>query len=249
MAKEKLRLDVLMKMKGLVSSRAKGQALIMAGRVLVDGNVVTKSGHPVLPDQQIEIKQDLCPFVGRGGLKLQKALEFFDLDVISRACIDVGASTGGFTDCLLQHGARLVYAIDVGYGQLDWRLRNRPDIINIEKTNIRHVTKDIFKEVPDLATVDTSFISLRIVIPKVKDLLRDKADIIALIKPQFEAGRKRVGKGGIIRDPSVHEDILRELEQFFTEIVGLACQGIIPSPIEGAKGNKEFLIHLKKDLK
>ena len=246
MAKEKLRLDVLLKERGLVSSRARGQALIMAGSVLVDGSVVTKSGFFVSPGQRIEIKADLCPYVSRGGLKLQKALEYFDVSVKSRICMDVGASTGGFTDCLLKYGARLVYSIDVGYGQLDWRLRNRDDIINLEKTNIRNVTRDIFKEIPCFASIDVSFISLKIVVPKVKELIKDGGDIIALIKPQFEAGRKQVGKGGIIRDPRIHDEVLADLERFFSRDIGVRSVGIIPSPVKGAKGNKEFLIHLKK---
>ncbi len=246
MAKEKLRLDSLLKEKGLVQSRSKGQAIIMAGSVAVDGNIITKPGHFVSPSQRIEIKEDPCPFVSRGGLKLQKALERFQVSVSQRVCLDVGASTGGFTHCLLQHGAKLVYAIDVGYGQLDWNLRNRVDIVNLERTNIRHVSQDIFHEIPDLATIDTSFISLKIVVPKVQELIQEKGDIIALIKPQFEAGREKVGKGGVIRDPTVHKEVLADLELFFTRELGLEYCGVVSSPITGAKGNREFLVHLKK---
>ena len=247
MAKEKLRLDVMLKEKGLVSSRARGQALIMAGSVQVDGVTVTKSGFPVSRTQQIAIIENSCPFVGRGGLKLQRALEAFGVSAASRVCLDVGASTGGFTDCLLQNGAKLVYALDVGYGQLDWTLRQRPDVINIERTNIRHVSQDLFAEIPDLATVDTSFISLKIVIPKVKQLIRQDGEIIALIKPQFEAGREKVGKGGIVRDPEIHREVIRDLEHFFNSRCGMKSMGVIDSPISGAKGNREFLIHLKNE--
>ncbi len=248
MAKEKVRLDVLLKEKGLVPSRARARALIMAGSVLVDGNAVTKSGFAVCPSQQLEVKADACPFVSRGGLKLQKALDHFGISLKSRVCMDVGASTGGFTQCLLKYGARLVYAVDVGYGQLDWHLRNRPDIVNLERTNIRYVTRDIFGEVPGFASVDTSFISLKLVIPKVAELITGRGEIIALIKPQFEAGRKRVGKGGIVRDPSVHDDVLADLRQFFSRQLGLEIRGMVPSPVLGARGNREFLVYLKKNL-
>ena len=248
MAKEKVRLDVLIKEKGLAPSRARAQAMIMAGSVLVDGDAVTKSGFHVSRGQQLEIKSDPCPFVSRGGLKLQKALDYFGISLKSRVCMDVGASTGGFTQCLLKYGASLVYAIDVGYGQLDWQLRNRPDIVNLEKTNIRYVTRDIFGEIPDFASVDTSFISLKIVIPKVSELITYRGEIIALVKPQFEAGRKRVGKGGIVRDPSVHDEVLADLKEFFSEELGLGFKGMVPSPVLGARGNKEFLVYLKKDL-
>ena len=248
MAKEKLRLDIRLKEMGLVPSRAKGQALIMAGAVLVDGNIVTKAGYSVAPDQEVSIKENPCPFVGRGGLKLQEALNRFEVSVASRICLDVGASTGGFTDCLLKNGAKLVYAVDVGYGQLDWKLRNRPDVVNLEKTNIKNLSRNVFQHIPDLATIDTSFISLKKVIPKVIKLLDHRADLIALIKPQFEAGRKKVGKGGVIRDTAVHEEVLSDLKDFFTEEAGLLCEGIIQSPIFGAKGNREFLVHLKKQF-
>lgn len=247
MAKEKVRLDILLKEKGLVPSRTRAQAMIMAGSVLVDGNAVTKSGFLVSRSQQLEIKANPCPFVSKGGLKLQKALDYFAISLKSRICMDVGASTGGFTQCLLKYGSSLVYAIDVGYGQLDWQLRNRPDIVNLEKTNIRYVTRDIFGEIPDFASVDTSFISLKIVIPKVSELIKDRGEIIALIKPQFEAGPRRVGKGGIVKDPSIHTEVLTDLKRFFSEKLGLVFKGIVPSPILGARGNREFLVYLKKN--
>ncbi len=235
----------MLKEKGLAPSRTKAQALIMAGCVRVDGGKVTKAGFAVSRSQKIELMKNPCPFVSRGGLKLQRALEEFHVKAAGRICLDVGASTGGFTDCLLQHGARLVYAVDVGYGQLDWTLRNRSDVINMEKTNIRYVSRDHFEKIPDLATVDVSFISLKIIVPKLKQLILPKGEIIALIKPQFEAGPEKVGKGGIIRDPAIHKEIISELKEDFTSSCGLKCLGVTESPVTGAKGNREFLIHLK----
>jgi len=237
-----------MKQRGLAPSRSKAQALIMAGVVLVDGRTVTKAGHPVSHEDEITLRPDPCPYVSRGGLKLEAALDRFTVDVSGRICLDVGASTGGFTDCLLKRGARLVYAVDVGYGQLDWGLRNREDVVVLEKTNIRTMDAGILDPVPDLAVVDTSFISLRLVIPRVMELIRPRGDIIALIKPQFEAGPGKVGKGGIIRDAKVHDQVLKDLCSFFANRPGLAASGIIPSPILGAKGNREFLVHLEKDV-
>ncbi len=248
MAKKKLRLDVLVKEKGLAQSRSRAQALIMAGSVLVDGKPVTKAGYQVTREQKILVKADRCPFVSRGGLKLNKALNHFRICVKSRICLDAGASTGGFTHCLLKHGARLVYAIDVGYGQLDWSLRTRPEVINMEKTNIRHVSSGSLDPVPDLAVIDTSFISLRIVVPAVLQLIKPRAEIIALVKPQFEAGREKVGKGGIIKDPEVHAEVLTDLELFFARHPGLQVQGIIASPVLGAKGNREFLMYMQRDI-
>jgi len=238
---------MMLKQRGLAPSRTRAQALIMAGMVLVDGRPVAKAGHPVSPEAEITLKSDPCPYVSRGGLKLEAALDRFAVDARGRICMDVGASTGGFTDCLLKRGARLVYAIDVGYGQLDWGLRNRQEVIALEKTNIRTMNSSSLDPVPDLAVVDTSFISLRLVIPRVIELIQPRGDIIALIKPQFEAGPKNVGKGGIIRDPKVHDQVLKDLANFFTVELGLSASGIIPSPILGAKGNREFLIHLEKD--
>ena len=246
MAKKKQRLDILLKEKGIVPTRSRAQALIMAKAVLVNGKPVTKAGHLVNPDDEIILKDRGCPYVSRAGLKLEKALRHFDIEVKDRVCIDVGASTGGFTHCLLKHGAKLVYAVDVGYGQLDWRLRNRKDVINLERTNIRYLDPRLIAEEPDIATIDTSFISLKIVVPSVLGLLKGEGEIIALIKPQFEAGRKKVGKGGIVRDSKVHEEVIGELASFFEKELSLEVKGVIPSPILGAKGNREFLIHLVK---
>ena len=244
MAKKKQRLDTYLKEQGLVPSRTKAQAIIMAGDVLVNNRPITKAGHLVSPSDEIILKGKQCPYVSRGGLKLEAALEHFGIDVQKKVCIDVGASTGGFTDCLLQKGAKLVYAIDVGYGQLDWSLRNRDDVINLEKTNIRHVTRDMFQPPPEIATVDVSFISLKKVIPAVVPVMTsDGYQIIALIKPQFEAGPSKVGKGGIVRSDEVRKEVIEDLKEFFASI-GLDIHGVIPSPITGAKGNKEYLIHL-----
>ncbi len=250
MAKKKQRLDIVLKQRGLVESRAKAQAMIMAGVVCVNGKAVSKAGHLVCQDDEIILKGKVCPFVSRGGIKLDAALKHFEIDVDSRVCMDVGASTGGFTDCLLQNGARLVYAVDVGYGQLDWSLRNRKDVINLEKTNIRHVERDLFDPAPEIATVDVSFISLKTVIPAVLPLMsRDYFQIVALIKPQFEAGPKRVGKGGIVRSEEVRREVVEDLTDFFSKELGLHVHGLIESPISGAKGNREYLVYLTKGVK
>ncbi len=247
MAKKRLRLDIAMKELGLVETRSKAKALIMAGSVTVNHQIVSKAGHLVSEDDDIILKAKACPFVSRGGLKLQAALKRFNVNVESRICLDVGASTGGFTDCLLQNGATLVYAVDVGYGQLDWSLRNRKDVINLEKTNIRHVDKRLFEPPPDIAVVDVSFISLKLVLPAVLPLMRnDLFDIITLIKPQFEAGPSAVGKGGIVRNEEVRTKVVDELTDFFSNSMGLKVNGVMDSPIKGAKGNKEYLVHLSK---
>ncbi len=250
MAKKKQRLDIALKQKGLAESRAKAQAMIMAGAVSVNGKAVSKAGHLVCQDDEIILKGKVCPFVSRGGLKLEAALKHFEIDVDSRVCMDVGASTGGFTDCLLQNGARLVYAVDVGYGQLDWSLRNRNDVKNLEKTNIRHVERDIFDPAPEIATVDVSFISLKTVIPAVLPLMSGSYfQIVALIKPQFEAGPKRVGKGGIVRSEKVRREVVEDLTKFFSKELGLHVHGVIDSPISGAKGNREYLVYLTKGVR
>ncbi|NIA08520.1 MAG: TlyA family rRNA (cytidine-2'-O)-methyltransferase [Nitrospiraceae bacterium] len=244
MAKKILRLDLLLLKKGLVTSRSQAQALIGAGKVLVEGQVSDKAGHGFSVDAQVELKGPPHPYVGRGGLKLAHALEYFALDVQGLVCMDVGASTGGFTDCLLQKGAAKVYAVDVGYGQLDWRLRNDKRVIPIERTNIRYLPPGLLDSLLDLITIDTSFISLRLVVPSVIPYLSRKGRIIALVKPQFEVGRGKVGKGGIVRLPELHHQVLNTLKDFFCNKLGLTVSGITPSPILGAKGNKEFLMLL-----
>jgi len=236
----KKRLDVLLVEKGLVGSRERGKRLIMAGEVSVNGQVVDKPGTRVAVDAEIELKE-APPYVGRGGLKLEAALDAFDVVVEGMTAADIGASTGGFTDCLLQHGAKRVYAIDVGYGQLAWKLRKDSRVVVMERVNARYL-ESLPKPI-DLATVDVSFISLRLVLPAITKLLKPEGEIIALIKPQFEARPRQVGKGGVVRDPEVHRAVLSEFLQWALEN-GLAVKGLIPSPIKGAAGNVEFLVHL-----
>ncbi len=229
--------------KGLVASRQRAQAMIMAGNVLVNCKLVEKSGHLISEASEITLKGETIPYVSRGGLKLEKALESFAVSVQGLVCLDVGASTGGFTDCLLQHGAVHVYAVDVGYGQLAWQLRQDVRVTAIERMNIRNMPLNMLPEPVDLVTIDVSFISLKIVVPAVMKFIKKPAWIIALIKPQFEVGKGKVGKGGVVRDPLQHESVLNELDQFFKDC-GWTCLAVVPSPILGPSGNKEFLIHL-----
>ncbi|MFH0997242.1 MAG: TlyA family RNA methyltransferase [Pseudomonadota bacterium] len=243
MAEPKMRLDRLMVEKGLVASRQRAQAMIMAGNVLVNRQLVEKSGYPVSEGSEITLKGEALPYVSRGGLKLEKALASFEVSVQGLVCLDVGASTGGFTDCLLQHGAAHVYAVDVGYGQLAWQLRQDSRVIPIERMNIRNMPLNMLPEPVDLVTIDVSFISLKIVVPAVMKFIRQPARIIALIKPQFEVGKGKVGKGGVVRDPLQHESVIEELNRFFKDN-GWACLAVVPSPILGPSGNREFLIHL-----
>jgi 23S rRNA (cytidine1920-2'-O)/16S rRNA (cytidine1409-2'-O)-methyltransferase len=240
----KERLDKLLVERGLAPSREKAQALIMAGQVVVGDHAAGKAGQQVAADAEIRIKGEILPYVGRGGLKLRKALDEFGVDVSGLAAMDVGASTGGFTDCLLQAGARKVFAVDVGYGQLAWKLRKDPRVISLEKTNIRYLAPDQLDEVPAVAVIDASFISLGKVLPAVIGLVRPGGRIIALIKPQFEVGRGDVGKGGIVRDPAAHEKAVAGVRQAATELGILVC-GVCDSPILGADGNREFLILLE----
>jgi len=241
---EKQRLDKLMVERGLAPSREKAQALIMAGQVVVGDHAVDKSGQQVALDADIRIKGEVLPYVSRGGLKLRKALDEFRVDVTGLVAVDVGASTGGFTDCLLQAGAVRVFAVDVGYGQLAWKLQQDPRVSSMEKTNIRHLLPDQLEESPDLAVIDASFISLAKVLPATVGLLKPGGRIIALIKPQFEVGRGEVGKGGIVRDPAAHERAVEGVRQSALEL-GLTVSGVCESPITGADGNREFLILLE----
>ena len=235
----KTRLDALLFERGLSESRERAKAVIMSGSVYIGGAKAVKPGVFVDPDADIEIRGGL-PFVSRGGLKLKKALDFFDVSPEGMVCIDCGASTGGFTDCLLQHGARKVYAVDVGYGQLAWSLRNDPRVVTMERTNIRNVTAGMLGERPQLATVDLSFISLSIVLPVLRELLADDGQVICLIKPQFEAGRGNVGKKGVVRDSAIHEAVL---ERFIESAI--SCEfipgGLTYSPVKGPEGNIEYL--------
>jgi len=229
---------------GLAPSREKAQALIMAGQVVVGDHVAEKSGQQVTTEVKIRIKGELMPYVSRGGLKLAKGLDVFAIEVSGRTAIDVGASTGGFTDCLLQRGAELVYAVDVGYGQLAWKLREDKRVKVLEKTNIRHLQPDQLGPLPDLAVIDASFISLQLVLPPTLSLLNRPAEIVALIKPQFEVGKGAVGKGGIVRDPKLHDEVRSTMEQLAVSL-GAELLGICDSPITGADGNREFLMGLR----
>lgn len=239
----KKRLDLLVLDKGLAKSRQKSRSLIMAGCILVDDQPVDKPGTMVAETAIIVNRGPDLPFVSRGGLKLEQAIQSLDLDISGLVCLDVGASTGGFTDCLLQHDASRVYAIDVGYGQLDWKLRQDPRVIVIERSNIRHATTKTFPESFDLASIDVSFISLKIVVPVVKKFLKQNGKILALIKPQFEVGKDQVGKGGVVKDPVLHNSVITDLSGFFSDL-GFMVGPVIPSPILGPKGNKEFIIYL-----
>lgn len=239
---DKIRLDVALTERGLVKTRAKARAAIMAGQVLVDGVKVDKAGVLVQPANHITLKETL-PFVSRGGLKLQKAIKSFALNLEGRVVLDVGASTGGFTDCALQAGARLVYAVDVGYGQLAWQLRKDPRVVSMERTNIRHLAREsITQGVPDFCCIDVAFISLKLVLPVVKELLAPPGEVVMLIKPQFEAGRKLVGKKGVVRDKDVHLQVVQGILTTSQDL-GFAPVNLDFSPIRGPEGNIEYLLH------
>lgn len=244
MSQAKIRLDVSLVDRELATSRQRAQALIMAGKVLVNQVPVTKPGTRIRADDQVSLKGGDIPFVSRGGIKLAHALSLFTIEVSGQICMDVGASTGGFTDCLLQAGAAKVLAVDVGYGQLAWKLRQDPRVVILERTNIRNMAVEKVPFAIELAVIDVSFISLRIVLPAVQKFLVKDAPIIALIKPQFEVGKNLVGKGGVVKDPHLHADVVHSLKQFCTTR-GIQVLGLTTSPITGPKGNKEFLIHLK----
>lgn len=240
----KQRLDILVHTKGLAQSRQRARSLIMAGKILVNQQPVDKPGALVSDTDFIRLKGEDIAYVSRGGLKLEAALNAFGIDVGSMVCLDVGASTGGFTDCLLQRGAARVFAVDVGYGQLAWRLRQDSRVVVIERTNIRNMAFETVGQRVDMITIDVSFISLKVVVPVVLKYMRENATIIALIKPQFEVGKGKVGKGGVVRDSRRHAEVLTDLNAFFAGI-GLMNVNIIESPILGLKGNREFVILLK----
>ncbi|MCL2151683.1 MAG: TlyA family RNA methyltransferase [Oscillospiraceae bacterium] len=235
----KSRLDVLLFERGLVESRERAKAMIMRGCVFVDGNKAEKPGMQVADAVFAEVR---CGhgYVSRGGRKLEKALEFFGVSPKDKVCVDCGASTGGFTDCLLQKGARMVYAVDVGYGQLAWSIRNDARVVTMERTNIRYLTNDMLSEKPELATIDVSFISLALVLSTVRELLTDDGEVVCLIKPQFEAGRGKVGKNGVVRDPITHCEVLEAFIRYAGEL-GFHIKGITHSPVRGPKGNVEYL--------
>jgi 23S rRNA (cytidine1920-2'-O)/16S rRNA (cytidine1409-2'-O)-methyltransferase len=242
---KKDRIDKILVDRGLTQSRERARALIMAGQVVVADHVAEKPGQMVPVAAEVRLKGELLPFVSRGGLKLKKALDEFNIDVTGLIVLDVGASTGGFTDCLLQRGAAKVIAVDVGHGQLAWKLRQDERVVNLEKTNIRYLTPDKLPHLPDLAVIDASFISLAKVLPATLILLKDEAAIIALIKPQFEVGRGEVGKGGVVRDAMKHREVITAISSV-AENLGLKVRGVTESPILGPKGNREFLIFMVK---
>ncbi|MDD3853166.1 MAG: TlyA family RNA methyltransferase [Syntrophomonadaceae bacterium] len=239
----KVRLDALLYSQGLAPSREKARAYILAGQVQVNGQRVDKPGTSVDEEAQVEIISTGRRFVSRGGFKLEKALQEFQVDVRDKVIIDIGASTGGYTDCVLQSGARKVYAVDVGYGQLDWTLRNDPRVVNLERTNIRYIEPELISELADLITIDVSFISLELVFPVSRGLLKEAGIVICLVKPQFEAGRDRVGKKGVVRDPQIHRQVLMSCVNS-ASAVGLNCTGITYSPIKGPQGNIEYFLKL-----
>lgn len=242
--KIKKRLDVLLVERGFAETRTKAQAVIMSGLVYVAGQKADKPGMSFEENCEIEVRGATCPYVSRGGLKLEKALRDFGVDPTGYVCSDSGASTGGFTDCLLQQGASKVFAIDVGYGQLDWKIRSDPRVVVMERTNVRYVTPEQLGEPLDLSVVDVSFISLRIVLPVIKTFLKEnQGQVLCLIKPQFEAGKEKVGKKGVVREPAVHKEVLDDFVALTKEI-GFRILGLTFSPVKGPEGNIEFLAHL-----
>ena len=242
---EKERIDVALVRRGLCESREKAQAAIMAGLVYRGENKVRKASETVLEEEALHLKEAPHPYVSRGALKLEKAIRVFHADLQDRIVMDIGASTGGFTDVCLRNGARRVYAIDVGYGQLDWKLRNDPRVTVMERTNARYLTADAFPEKPEITVMDVSFISIRLILPGAMSIMGDSGLFYTLIKPQFEAGRNRVGKKGVVRDPAVHEDVLKEIVSFVDE-TGWIAEALDFSPITGPEGNIEFLAKIRK---
>ncbi len=241
----KTRLDALMVEKGLVPSRERARAMIMAGNVRVNDVRVDKAGIKFFPHATVVLKEKDIPYVSRGGLKLERALDVLSLDLSGLTCLDIGASTGGFTDCMLQNGAAKVYAVDVGYGQMAWSLRQDDRVIVIERTNIRYIDFEIIGELMDLITIDTSFISLKLVVPAAEQFMKPGTLILALIKPQFEAGKERIGKGGVVRDPVLRMEIVGEIVSFFIHR-GYETLPVIESPVPGPKGNVEFILPMTK---
>ena len=243
----KQRLDILLTEKNFFDSRTRAQAMIMSGKILVDGQKIDKAGTLIDVDAEIRVLGEEMPFVSRGGLKLQKALDAFKIVLSGKIAADVGASTGGFTDCMLQHGAKKVYAIDVGYGQLAWKLRSNVRVVNMERTNIRNVTRENFLDELEFISIDVAFISLEKVLPVVFDVLKDSGEVVALIKPQFEAGREHVGKKGVVRDKKIHAAVIERILNFATEI-GFGVCGLTFSPVKGPEGNIEYLAHFTKNF-
>ncbi len=241
----KIRLDVYLTENNLAPSRSAAQALIMAGGVYIDNQKAMKAGEMIKGTENIEIREKGLQYVSRGGLKLEKAMKEFPITPSGKVCMDIGASTGGFTDCMLQNGANKVYAIDVGYGQLAWKLRQDERVVNMERTNIRHLEPQMLDEVPDFFSVDVSFISLKLVLPVVFNVLADGGEGVCLIKPQFEAGREKVGKKGVVREKSTHIEVIETVLKFTKEI-GFSVAGLDFSPVRGPEGNIEYLMYVKK---
>ena len=244
---DKVRLDVLLVERGLAASREKAKAFIMAGDVYVEGQKEDKAGHEFPSDVSIEVRTEKMPYVSRGGFKLEKAIEVFGIDLEGKICMDIGASTGGFTDCMLQNGAKKVYSIDVGRGQLDWGLRNDTRVVCREKTNVRYLTPDMIDDTPEFASADVSFISLTKILLPVRDVLAEGAHMVCLIKPQFEAGRDKVGKHGVVRDKAVHTDVI-ETVMSFAAGNGFVPEGLDHSPIKGPEGNIEYLLYMRESV-
>ncbi len=243
---EKERLDVILAKRGYFQSRERAKGAIMAGIVYVDSERQDKPGTKLPGDCIVEIRENINPYVSRGGLKLEKAIKSFNLSLEGKIAIDIGASTGGFTDCMLKNGAARVYAIDVGYGQLAWGLRNDERVVCMERTNIRYVNPEDFETLADFASIDVSFISLKKVLPVTMKLLNEKGEVVCLIKPQFEAGRDKVGKHGVVREPEVHRSVIEEITSFSVD-AGFHIKGLTYSPIKGPEGNIEYLLYLSKD--
>ena len=242
---QKKRLDCIVVEKGLAESREKAKALIMEGKIYVNNQKSDKAGTFYKDDIKVELRGKAMPYVSRGGYKLAKAIKIFPIDLRDKICMDIGASTGGFTDCMLQNGAKKVYSIDVGYGQLAWKLRTAPKVINLERTNIRYITDEQIKDPIDFFSVDVSFISLCLVLPAAYKFMKDNAQAVCLIKPQFEAGKENVGKKGVVRDPKVHEDVINKIINFSYEN-GFNILGLDFSPIKGPEGNIEYLLYIEK---
>ncbi len=241
----KIRLDVYLAEEGLAPSRSAAQAMIMAGDVYIDNQKAMKAGEALKGTEKIEVRGKTAKYVSRGGLKLEKAMEVFPIALESRVCMDIGASTGGFTDCMLQNGAARVFSIDVGYGQLAWKLRQDPRVVNMERTNIRYLEAESLDMTPDFFSVDVSFISLKLVLPVAFDVLADGGEGVCLIKPQFEAGREKVGKKGVVREKSTHIEVIENVLAFTKEI-GFSVRGLDFSPVRGPEGNIEYLMYIKK---
>lgn len=247
MAEKKERLDVLLVERGIITSRERAKACIMEGRVYVNGQKVDKAGEKVGVKSEIEYRGDALKYVSRGGLKLEKAMSTWDLTLDGKVCMDIGASTGGFTDCMLQNGASKVFAVDVGYGQFAWKLRTDERVVCMERTNIRYVTpEDIDNDLLDFASIDVSFISLKKIMPATLGLLKENGEVVALIKPQFEAGREKVGKKGVVREIETHKEVVHGIVDFLLE-QGLNVLGVGYSPIKGPEGNREYLVYFSKN--